>query len=281
MKNAIATIRSNHSATLNNAARQELNRRSSLRRECRNNAKSEQLSIVSVGETFTPANLSSNQQDLITFYLEWLSEYAHLGKNTLMSNKGHEFDPVKSQLRYARAYENCKNRDNLHDVVDTAFLVFLESVQYGADENGQLLRKVDIHQNNVFDRTPVLCEDDKIRRIVSIGGTITKFSVYEDVDKLFTGCLRWAVGHCLANNSASVDTRSDATMGYRQARGVGELNEAMDATGLLNDEHKAVRDDLATGWNVKEIAIKRKMSQKQVRNRIATLKTAATIASKK
>lgn len=288
MSSSVATIRANHSATLNNAARQEVNRRSQLAREARENDRKARENVATIGSTFNVVNLSSEQLKLIEFYQNWLSDYVQNGSNTFESDKidpktgeFRRFDPVNSELRYARAFENSKNRNNLFDVVNTTFLVFLESVQCGSDEHGNLVRKTEVHKNAAFDRSSVLCDDGKERNIVSYGGMVTTFRTYENVERLFTGCLRWSVKNVLRQNSGSVDTRSDASKGYRQARGTGELNEAMDNTGLLNDEHKNVRSDLATGWSVSEIASKRKMSQKQVRNRISTLKTAATIASKK
>lgn len=287
MTNLTATIRANHSATLNNAARQEVNRRSQLAREARENDRKARENVATIGSTFNVVNLSSEQLKLIEFYQNWLSDYVQNGSNTLES--GHigedgkflKFDPVNRELRYARSFENSKNRNNLFDVVNTCFLVFLESVQCGSDEHGNLVRKTEVHKNAAFDRSSVLCDDGKERNIVSYGGMVTTFRTYETVEGLFTGCLRWSVKNVLRQNSGSVDTRSDASKGYQQAYGTIELEQAMDATGILNDSDKGIRNDLATGWNVAEIASKRNLSQKQVRTRIGKLRNAATIASKK
>lgn len=286
--NVITEVRKSHAASLNTASRLIADRKHSLTKNARQATNQERQAIESVAETFHLVNLTPKQLERIEFWRQWIVIYISAGGNTLKTEHVNketgelvEFNPVRSALRYARSHENSRNRDNEQDVVNTCFLVFMESVGYGADENGNLIRKTTAHSNVALDKTPVTCDDGKTRQITSFGRDVASFRVYDSVDKLFMGCLNWSVANVLRKNSGSVDTRANAKDSYRDGYGKVELEQAMDKTGVMKPGDDKIRRDLSIGYSPTEIAKRNQMSQRSVYRGIDRLKTAAQIATHK
>lgn len=286
MSNAIvSTIRNSHSTGLNSAAKMAANRKHSLIRDSKKTVRTEQEGIATIGSLFSLENMTAEQAEQAEFWLNYLTDY---GSQKLIASENLDdngeviwFDPVAKALRQARAHENGKNRDNVMDVVGTCFLALLSSLDCGADLDGNLVRKTELHKNAAIDRSPVRCDDGKIRNVTSFGRNVVDFKIVENVNHLFFSCLRWSVKRVLKANSGSVDVSSTAERGYRQAYGQTELEQGMDATGLLSDNDKKVRRDLGIGYTQEETAQRNGLSRQNVRTSIGKLQTAARIVTKK
>lgn len=284
----VVAIRTASRQSMNAAKRRQVNRDADLARQARKTGKQEMTNLATFGQLFSTANMSETQIDRVTYWLDWLSQYAESGSNLLESDKIDDrtgefrlYDPVSRALRLARAFENAKNRNNLFDVVNTCFLVFLESSNWGTDENGNLLRVTETHQDAVYDRSPAICDDGKTRNLCTFGRNVKSFLLCENVDHLFRSTLNWSVKHVMDQNSGRVETTATAEKGYLQARGLSELYAEMDKTGKLNSEDKDTRSKLATGWNASEIAKMQGRSRKRVEGSIGRLREAARIATRK
>jgi hypothetical protein len=272
----ISSVRNSHSSGLNSAAKMAANRKHSLVRDARKTVRTEQEGIATIGGLFSLENMTEEQGEQAEFWLNYLTDY---GTNSLIESEHLDddgeiimFDPVRKALRQARSHENGKNRDNIMDVVGTCFVAFLSSLDCGADLDGNLVRKTELHKNAAIDKTDGL---------TTFGRDVVDFKIVENVNHLFFSCLRWSVKRVLKANSGSVDVSSTAERGYRQAYGQTELEQGMDATGILSDNDKKVRRDLSIGYTQEETARRNGMSRQNVRTSIGKLQTAARIVTKK
>lgn len=286
MNAIVSTIRNGHTSGLNSAAKMAAARKHSLAREARKTVARERDEIASVGQAFSLERLTEAMLARIEFWLTYLQDYADqpLIETEHIDDETDEFiwyNPVRKALREARSHESGKNQDNEYDVVDTTFLVFLQSVDHGADENGNLIRETEVHKNAAIDKTPALCDDGKTRRLVTYGRNVKSFQVCENVDHLFNSSLRWSVKRVLKMNSGSVDVSATAEKGYLHAYGQMELEQGMDALGTLNDNDKAIRRDLSIGYTQDECASRNKMTRQSVRTSIGKLQSAARIVTGK
>jgi hypothetical protein len=286
MKNAIiSSVRNGHYAGLNSAAKMEANRQHSLNRESRKTVLLEKAEIASVSQLFNLERLTDTMLARIEFWLSYLQDYGSQPMIETEHVDDHDefvwYNPIRKALREARSHESGKNRHNEMDVVDTCFLVFLQSVDNGADKEGNLIRETEVHKNCAYDRSPAVCDDGKTRNLITFGRNVKSFQICENVDHLFNSSLRWAVKRVLKMNSGSVDVSATAEKGYLQSHGMVELEQAMDILGTLNDNDKLIRRDLSIGFTQDECAKRNKMSRHAVRKSIGRLQTAARIVTGK